>query len=295
MIFKNITIYKFDAENCEPNDIAPFKAFVPCSSQESESSGWIPAYDDPQPWTLKQSHHALMSFRIEKRLLPSSVINKETEAKRLKIEEQQGFKPGRKQTREIKEDVILELLPKAFTSHVDVYVWLDFKESRLIINSTNQNQIDLILSALVKSGKINLMPLHVNVSPALAMTQWLAEYDTPNKFTIDQDTELKAFGNSRATVRYSYESIDTEEAQRHIKLGKQCTRLALTWDDKISFKLDDSLRIKSLSALDVIDYQPDANAQNDAELFNSEFALFAGELSKLINDLIAALGGEKTD
>ena len=125
------------------------------------------------------------------------------------------------------------------------------------------------------------------------MTQWLLENDGPGPFTIDQDTELRSTSENRATVRYVRHSIETDEVRKHVQNGKQCTRLAMTWADRISFVLTDALDIKRISPLDVLKENQEALSTADADAFNTDFALMTGELGKMLNDLVDALGGEK--
>ncbi len=58
-------------------------------------------------------------------LLPTTVVNQVTRARAAEIEEQQGYKPGRKQLKELKEQVTEELLPRAFSNRRDTRVWID--------------------------------------------------------------------------------------------------------------------------------------------------------------------------
>ena len=135
--------------------------------------------------------------------------------------------------------------------------------------------------------------LYVTQSSASAMTGWLAEDEAPANFTIDQDTELRSSGESGAAIRYVKHSIDAEDARRHIQSGKQCTRLALTWADRISFVLTDGLDIKRVSPLDLLKEGSDTSAANDTEKFDSDMTLMTGELAKLLAETVDALGGEK--
>ena len=77
----------------------------------------------------------LLTFRAEKKLLPASVVTQVTKARALELEEQQGFKPGRKQMRELKEQVTDELLPRAFSIRRDTRVWIDTKNGWLVIDA----------------------------------------------------------------------------------------------------------------------------------------------------------------
>ena len=81
--------------------------------------------------------------------------------------------------------------------------------------------------------------------------------------------------------------------RRHFKAGKQCTRLAMTWEGKISFVLDESLAIKSVKALDVLS-EKESSTRNEAERFDGDFMLMTVELAKMLGDVVEALGGEAT-
>ena len=128
-------------------------------------------------------------------------------------------------------------------------------------------------------------------SPVAVMTGWLESDEAPYNFTIDQDTELRATGESKAAVRYVKHSLDPEDIRRHIAAGKQCTRLAMTWNSKISFTLTESLALKGVKPLDVLK-ETENSTRNDDERFDGDFMLMTGELSKLMADVVEALGGE---
>ena len=85
--------------------------------------------------------------------------------------------------------------------------------------------------------------------------------------------------------------LEPEDVRRHIAGGKQCTRLAMTWADRISFVLTESMAVKGIKPLDVLK-ESDASTANDDERFETDFTLMTGELNKLMIDLVAALGGE---
>ena len=96
-------------------------------------------------------------------------------------------------------------------------------------------------------------------------------------------------GDSRAAIRYVRQSIEAAEVRRHIEDGKQCTRLAMTWADRISFVLTETLTLKRIAPLDVIK-EGEGDGGDAAERFDSDFTMMAGELSRLLADLVGALG-----
>lgn len=257
-----------------------------------QSQGWVsPRENGELVYSLNKQ--MLLLLGTEKKLLPTTVINQVTKIKAAEIEEQQGFKPGRKQMKEIKEEVTDDLLPRAFSVWRQTWVWIDPVNGWMVVDAGSPAKADEVIKLLVKSvDKLPLETLHVAQSPVTAMTEWLVADIAPHGFTVDQDTELRATGEGKATVRYVRHTLEADDVRRHIASGKQCTRLAMTWADKISFVLTESLTIKRVTPLDVIKENADSTAQNDEERFDSDIMLMTGELSRMLADLVAALGGE---
>lgn len=299
MWFKNLKLYRL-APNASlsltdlDTALEPL-AFRPGSSQDSQVSGWMPPRDD-SGLAYGQHGQILLRLQTEKKLLPTTVINQASRARAQQIEEQQGYKPGRKQMKDIKEQMTMELLPRAFVIAHDTHVWIDTINHWVAIDAAAVARSDEVLSLLAKTlTPFPILPLHVQTSPGAAMTRWLSENEAPDGFTIDQDTELRSSGESRATVRYVRQTVDPDEVRRHIEAGKQCTRLAMTWNDRVSFVLTDTLDIKRVAPLDVLKEHQDAQTANEAEQFDADFALMTGELARLLDDLVTSLDGFRTD
>ena len=301
MWFKNLQIYRLTApwtmtaEQLEAS-LAP-QSFAPCGSLDMQSQGWVPPRPQGNgggPLVHAVNRQLLLQLDTEKKLLPSSVINQVSKARAAELEEQQGFKPGRKQMKEIKEQVADELLPRAFSIRRSTRVWIDPVNGWLVVDAAGAAKADEVFKLLLKS--LEVLPfaaLRTEQSPLAAMTDWLAADEAPGGFSVDQDTELRASGEGKATVRYVRHTLEPEDVRRHIAAGKQCTRLAMTWSDRVSFVLTESLAIKRVAPLDVLKENADSAMRNDDERFDTDFALMAGELAKLIADLVQALGGEE--
>jgi len=295
MWFKNLQIYRLPApwaytpEQLE--EALATQAFTPASSNELLRQGW----DKPRPnggLVHVVNKQMLIVLGTEKKLLPNSVINQVAKARAAELEEAQGFAPGKKAMKELKERVADELLPRAFSIRSNVWTWIDPVNGWLVVDAASPAKADDVIKLLLKAvDKLPLESLRVQRSPVGVMTEWLQTDEAPAGFTVDMDTELRATGESKAAVRYVKHSLDPEEVRRHIANGKQCTRLAMTWDSKISFVLTEQLAIKSIKPLDVLD-EKDAGVRNDDERFDGDFMLMTGELAKLMADVVEALGGE---
>jgi recombination associated protein RdgC len=117
----------------------------------------------------------------------------------------------------------------------------------------------------------------------------LITQEPPAGFSVDRECELKSADESKAVVRYTRHPLDTEEVKQYVQGGKLPTRLALTWDSRVSFVLTEGLQLKKLAFLDGVF---DGTSTGKEDGFDADAAIATGELRKLLPDLIDALGGE---
>lgn len=295
MWFKNLQIYRLPSP--WQVDIDKFNtqlsalAFSACSSSDMQTQGFsAPRVHGELVHVVNKQ--LLLNLTTERKLLPNSVINQVAKIRAQEIEEQQGFKPGRKIIKELKEQITEELLPRAFSIQSNTPIWIDPINGWLVIDAASTSRSDEVLKSLLKCVQpFPVELLRVNLSPVAAMTDWLASNLAPAGFTIDQDTELRSNAESKATVRYVRHSLDPVEIANHITSGKQCTKLALTWQDKVSFVLTENLAIKRIKALDVLAENNEFHSED--EKLDGDFALMCGELVLMLTDLVSALGGEQ--
>lgn len=297
MWFKNIFIYRLPADAISADwleDKLAQKPLLPCSGLDKQSRGWVsPRGNERLVHASRQQ--LLFALGVEQKLLPASIINRFAKERIADIEAQQGYKVGRKQGKEIKEAIAEELLPRAFAVQRTTCVWLDAAHGLLVIDAASPARAEELLEFLIKTvdDLPTIKPLHTELSPGSAMTDWLAAETAPAGFTIDRELELRASGDSRATVRYANHALEGEEILAHIASGKRATRLGLTWNDRISFVLNDQLQLKRLNFLDIIKEESGALADTAEEMFELDFTLMTGELAKLVDELCCALGGEQ--
>jgi recombination associated protein RdgC len=179
----------------------------------------------------------------------------------------------------------------AFTKRSTVKLWIAPAERLLMIDAGSARVADDTVTLLTKTlPGLSAQVVNTAVSPAAAMADWLVGGDAPSGFTIDRDCELKAADGEKPAVRYARHALDIDEIRGHISAGKQPTRLALTWNGRVSFMLTDALQIKKLAFLDGV-YEG-RKADRSDEAFDADAAIATGELAPLIGDLIDALGGE---
>jgi len=296
MFFKNLQIYRLPAPwamTAEALGIAlASQAFTPASSSELVRQGWEAPRGAETPLVHAVAGQFLLKLATEKKVLPSKAVKQRAAEMADKLEEEQGFRPGKKAMKELSERAADEMLPRAFTVRSHLNVWIDPANGWLVVDAASPSKADDVIKLLLKAvDRMPLESLRVQRSPVAVMTGWLESDEAPHGFTVDQDATLRASGESKAQIGYKKHSLEPDDMRRHIAAGKQCTRLAITWNERISFVLTESLAIKSIKLLDVIREGADLVA-NDQERFDSDFALMSGELAKMLTDLVDALGGE---
>ena len=295
-MFKNLIVYRIAAD-WQPDaqafeDALEQERFQPCGATQALSAGWVPPRGEPGAGLLEEvDGHWLLALRLEKRVLPGSVVREQVQEMVERIEQETGRKPGKKQQKDMKDQAMLELLPRAFTLQSHQKVWISPKQGLLMVDASSIGKADELVSLLTKADTgLNLHLLQSAESPAACMTAWLMDGVPPEHFVIDRDCELKAADEMKAAVRYARHFLDTDEVKAHLTSGKQPTRLALTWRERVSFTLTDTLQIKGIKFLDIVFDGRDKPAKDEA--FDVDAVLATGELSQLIPDLITGLGGE---
>jgi recombination associated protein RdgC len=296
MWFKNIFIYRlpddFRITPATLEEKLARKPLLPCSGLDKQSLGWVSCRGDDRLVHVADNQ-ILFALGVEQKLLPAAIINRFAKERAADAEAQQGYRVGRKQLKDIKQAVADELLPRAFALQRTTYAWLDLAKGRLVIEAASAAKAEELLEQLGKTvDNFPLQLLHTELSPIAAMTDWLAAENAPAGFTIDRELELRSSDDSRATVRYANHALEGKEILAHISAGKRAARLGMTWNDRISFVLNEHLQIKRLEFLDIIKEESSKVADNDDELFELDFTLMTGELSRLLTDLSEALGGE---
>ena len=68
----------------------------------------------------------------------------------------------------------------------------------------------------------------------------------------------------------------------------EATRVAMIWNGRVSFVLDDDMRLRKIELLDVTD----TSKAEAADAFDADVTIITGGLSELLADLVETLGGE---
>lgn len=295
-MFKNLITYRIaEGWNASAEEIAEKLAkepFLACAPTQPLAVGWVPPRGiEHAPFVEVVDGHWLLKLKREQRLLPSSVVNERVDELSAQIEEQTGRKPGKKAKKEIKEQAIHELLPRAFTKTTATQVWVAPHLGLLFVDAGSSSRADEVVTLLIQACPgLSLQLVQTAESPAACMAAWLMDGVTPEGFQIERECELKGSDEQKPIVRYGRHPLDIDEVRSHLTSGKMPTRLAMSWSERVAFTLTEAFVIKKIEFLDLA-FEGRAAASGD-EAFDADLALATGELGRLIPALIDGLGGE---
>jgi recombination associated protein RdgC len=295
MFFRNALIYRFAQHiDLKPDALAEALATKPHrepASQELTTYGFVPPFGSE----LVQHVDGAMLIAAKKteRILPGAVVREELAKKVAEIEEQQMRKVYKKEKDQLKDEIILNLLPRAFLRHKATFAIIG--EEFIIVDATSARHAEDLLSTLREAlGSLPVRPLAVKVAPTASMTDWVKTQEAPGDFHLLDECDLRDTHEDGGIVRCKRQDLTSEETQLHLTAGKLVTKLSMAWGDKLSFVLDDKLAIKRLRFEDLLQEQAEKDGGEDAHgQLVASLAIAAGSLYELIAALTEALGGEE--
>lgn len=302
MWFKNIQLFRlerpFEPSAGQLSEALGRQPFRPCGGLEASSRGWVAPGGQPEDPLVKAIGGRLMlALCTEEKLLPASVVRRVTAERVAELEDQYGNKLGGKRKREIRDQVVDELLPRAFTRLRTVHAYVDLAAGWLVVDAATPKRAEEVTALLIACvDGLQLRPLRVAGSPAALMTEWLNSGEAPAGFTLDTECELASPEDGGAVVRCSRQNLDAQEIRSHLAAGKRAVKLGMTWTDRVSFVLTEQLQIKRLGFLDLLQEEAAQRGEGGGEAqFDADFAIMGGELARFIPALLDALGGEAAE
>ncbi len=299
MWFKNIIFYRFTenvsftAEQLE----SAFEEhlFSPCKSQELSRYGWVSPHSSMHNQQVFQSNGAfLITAQKEDKLVPSSVVNQQLKDKIEIIQKQEGRKIYRKEQLSLKDEIVLDLLPRAFSKYSQTSALIVPQHNFMVVDSSSYTKAEELLNLLRNSlGSLAVKLPDVNHSPAVMMSQWLNQESLVPAFKCLEECELKDQSGDGAVIKVKGQELQCDEITMHLDAGKQVTKLALEWDETLSFILHEDLSIKRFKPSDQLSTElNEEDSEDPLQRLDSDTARLTLELQRLLPQLLSAFGGE---
>ena len=300
MFFRNLTLFRFPT-SLDLSDLETQLAecaLKPVGALELSSRGFIPPFGQHGD---SFKHHCDKAYWItvggEDKILPGAVVNDLLQKKLAAIEEQEGRKPGGRTRKRIKDELITELLPRAFVRPVRSDALIDMEAGVIAVDTSSRKSAESVVSEVRRAlGSFPALPLNAEVAPRAILTGWIAGDPLPDGLSLGDECELRAPTDTGAVVKLQRMELSGEEISKHLEDGKQATRLALVLDDHVSFVIGEDLIVRKFKLLDGAVDQLESTESDDivAEL-EARFALMAGEFKRLFSVLEGAFKLSKAE
>jgi recombination associated protein RdgC len=302
MWFKNVRAYRltspFTLTAEQLHELLQSHTYTPCGKTQPLGMGWVsPLGGDSESLVLAGGGRLLLCVRREEKLLPATVVREQLAEKVEQIEQAEGRKVYRKERLGMKDEIIQDCLPRAFSRSVMIYAYIDTRANWLFVDSSSAARAEEVINLLRESvGTLPLLLPQVNHAPAAVMTGWLQHRNIPEGFELAREVELREPSEEGGVVRCKGVELAGEEVDVHLDAGKQVVKLALQWDEKVQLVLAEDMCLRRLRFADeLVAENEDLQDADPAARVDADFALMSGVITELQERLIDLFGGEAAE
>ena len=299
MWFKNIRAYRltnpFDFTAEQLGEKLEQRSFEPCAKSQALSLGWVPPLgEEGGALAHAAGGRLLIKLKREEKLLPSTVVREQLEEKVAHIEAEQGRKVYRKERLTLKDEIVQDCLPRAFSRSAAVHAYIDTRSNWVFVDAASAGRAEELLNLLRECiGSFPVVLPQVANAPSATMTGWLAHNSLPDDFTLGEEVELRELGEEGGVVRCRGVDLLSEEVETHLNAGKQVARLALQWEERVKLVLAEDLCLRRLKfSEELMKENEDIPEADNAARLDADFALMTEAVSGLQERVVAIFGGE---
>lgn len=246
-----------------------------------------------------------LTVRVIERQLPGKAIRKAVDDRVKEIRKAEGRIVRGREKQEIKDDIVMAMLPRAFTVSSDINVLLT--EEFIFIDQTSRSKAEDALQLIREAlGSLPCVPLHTVMNPGTMMSAWAHNGHTgTTTLRIGNSFKLEDVFEGGSTLSGSHLDLSETDSEllSNLSEGRAVTELGLTLsDDKldgemqldIAFTLTDQYVVKGIKwpseFLDIAAEElGDDDSDYSAERVNM-MLVFSG-LHTILHRLVDELGG----
>lgn len=291
--FKNAIIYQLNKDNLLDKQAIEQAVnacpFIPCSNIESTRSGWVSPYGEGEnnPLLVEIDGQILLRLKKEIKILPASVIKQALNDKAAQQEQSLNRKLKKSEKLALKDEVYIDLLPRAFSKYQFVWLWIDTKQKQVIIDSSSFKQAEDILALLRKEmGSLALIPYSTEIPLEKSLTTWVKQSLHFPSILLGDEIELKDAIEENIIVKCKNQDVESQEIFVHIDSGKQVSKIKLIDESGVSFILNRDWTLKRIKFDNVILDKNEEFLPEEKNLkLDADFILMSNTLLKTLENL----------
>lgn len=292
MWFKTVNLFSLSSDlpydPCALAEALSAYVFTPCSKVTPLSAGFIPPIgDDAAPLVHGADGYMLFCMKIQKKVLPTSVLNEQHAAQIASLESKQGRKLYKDEKQRMKEELYYTLLSQAFVTSSRLYGYFDTKQKQLVLGSTAAKDLEKLFLYFNKIFPGQAMTPYPLQSPSVIMTQWLRKQKYPSCFSLADNCVVCEGDENKGVVRFSRKDLATEALQKLLAEGSQVIQLGVNWREQIQCQLRRDLTIGSIKFHDSVrESSTDVVSETEEDRQAVDFFLMAETLSRFLRELL---------
>lgn len=295
MIFKNAHVFRLTDELAWDTEALQTQLeenrFKPCSGIRPSSFGWISPLGDPEgPLLHEVGGSILLCAKREEKVVPSSALGDILAEKMARFESMEGRPARAKEKQRMKEDALVELLPRALPKSKQIFGYVTPGDKLIVIDTASSPEAEMFLSCLRDTlGSLPVVPPQVKSKPSDMFTHWLKSRKLPDNFSFGDQCDLFDPEDGSA-VSCRKQDLNTREITVHLDAGKQCSKLSMIWYGDMKLTVDKDLILRQIKLLNSDD--PGEDDEDPIAQLDAAFVNFSLEMSRFLPALFSALGGE---
>ncbi|MFC2552998.1 MAG: recombination-associated protein RdgC [Rodentibacter sp.] len=282
----NLTQLQTQLETCR---------FHPCGVQDQSKFGWSAPLRGSDLLYFSVGKQILLVAQKEEKMLPANVVKRELAHRIESLEEKENRKLKKNEKQTLKDDVVMNLLPRAFSKNQYTALWIDTESGLLHVDAASAKRAEDVLALLRKSlGSLPVVPLAFANEPSTILTDWITQDNLPHWLIALEEAELRG-SQEDSVIRCKKQPLENEDILALLQEGKKVvSKLALEWEDTLTFVFNEDGSLKRLKFADSVrEKNEDISKEDFAQRFDADFVLMTGILAKLTENLLEAFGGEK--
>lgn len=301
MFPKNLTIFRFprSVDFSEVETLLPLDVLKPVGALEMTSRGFISPFGREEKVQLshRMGDFLWLTIGTEEKILPGAVVGNKLDEKIQQIEANEGRKAGGRERKRLKDDLLHELMPQAFVKQLRTDAFLDLQHGFVAVDTSSYKTGENVMSDIRGLlGSFPALRLNAEIAPRTVLTAWIAGEPLPEGLSLGEEAELRDPAEGGAKVHCTDQELRCDEVDKHLDAGKQITKLALVFEDNLSFVLGDDLVVRKLKFLDgATDQLENIDEEGRRAELDARFALISGELRRLFLLLEQALKLSKAE
>ncbi|OED43865.1 hypothetical protein AB833_02925 [Chromatiales bacterium (ex Bugula neritina AB1)] len=303
MWFKSASLFQFLIQfKTKPEELEEMlqeHTFSHVNNRQLHSYGWVPPLGgDSEQLVHTSSGFLLLKARREERILPSSVIAEHMAERIQQLEEKLDRKIRGKEKLDIRDNVVMELTPQAFTKSTYEQILIMPQQNLLVVDNTSDKKIDQCTTLLREAmGNLPIAPIATEIGQSALFTRWLkGTRKLPKDFQMGDECVLQDEDNVAGTVKCNKQDLTSDEIRALSTSGKQVIKMALESNETVSFLLDEAFGFSKIKFLDTAPDDGSDTADLDPRaVFDGNFTLMALEFATLFPRVIELFGGLKEE